>query len=166
MRNRTRLFLQGLAILVLSSRPINAAELGIRHFGLRGGLSANPDQFHGGLSFEAGSFKKWLLRPSFDLGFGNGVRLGAANFDALYPFSGKKWRPYAGGGLGLNFIDVTNGVGEGRGLDIEPVLNVVGGLEWAGTGRQSRATRRYIVEARVGLGETPDFKLTMGVVFE
>ena len=97
-----------------------------------------------------------------DLGFGNGVRLLALNLDAFYIFSPHPWRPYAGGGLGINFIDVTEGVGEGRGLDVEAALHIVGGIEW---GDLRAGFRRYLVEARLGVGDTPDLKLTAGIAF-
>jgi hypothetical protein len=91
--------------------------------------------------------------------------MGTANVDALYLFSARPWRPYAGGGLGVNFIDVTNGVGEGRGFEIEPVLNIVGGIEWGASKHGSRAHQRYVIEARLGFGDTADFKVGFGLAF-
>ena len=144
-----------------------ALEFGIRHYGARGGISLNPDQFHGGLFLDAGRLTSSLwFQPSFEFGLGNGVWLAAANMDALYPFAGgRSMRPYLGGGVGFNFFDVQDGVGEGRGLEIEPVLNVVGGLEWGAPRRKSRAPFRYVLEARLGVGATPDFKISAGITF-
>ena len=73
--------------------------------------------------------------------------------------------PYAGGGLGINFIDVTNGVGSGRGFQIETVVNIVGGVEWGGRKPGPGSSYRYVVEGRLGLGDTPDFKLSFGLAF-
>ncbi len=161
MKRHLQPFILAATVLVGLSDTSAAADLGLRHFGARGGVSANPDQFHGGVFMDAGRISFVRLQPSFELGFGNGVRLGAANLDAVYPFSGSTWRPYAGGGLGVNFIDVTDGVGEGRGISIEPVLNVIGGVE-----RHSKGdTRIYVIEARLGFGETPDFKIMAGLTF-
>jgi hypothetical protein len=144
-------------------QPANAQDLGLKSWGLRGGLSINPDQVTGGVFLNAGHISRQVrFQPSFDLGFGNGVRLGALNLDALYIFSPRPWRPYAGGGLGINFIDVTEGVGEGRGLDVEAALNIVGGIEW---GDLRVGFRRYLIEGRVGLGDTPDFKFMAGIAF-
>jgi hypothetical protein len=146
--------------------PTRAQDLGLQCWGLRGGVSMNPDQFHFGVFADAGQLTRQVrFQPGFELGLGNGVRLGAANFDALYLFKPRPWRPYAGGGLGINFIDVTNGFGQGDGLGIEPVLNVVGGIEWGEGGKGSRSARRYLLEARLGLGDTPDFKVTAGLTF-
>lgn len=152
------------ALVLLGAREVSSQDLGFERLGLRGGVSLNPDQFHGGLFADMGRvFGNVHFRPSFDLGWGNGVVLGAANADALYLFRPRSWRPFAGGGLGINFFDVTEGVGEGRGLDIEPVLNLVGGIEWGKSGKGSIG--RYLLEGRLGLGDTPDFKLSFGTRF-
>jgi hypothetical protein len=156
------------ALLVLASslvvdRPAAAQDLGFKSFGLRGGLSINPDQGTGGVFLNAGNFARRIrFQPSFDLGFGDGFRLGALNLDALYIFSPRPGRPYAGGGLGINFIDRTEGVGHGDGVDLEAAFNIVGGIEW---GALRAGLRRYLIEARLGLGDTPDFKLTAGITF-
>ena len=149
--------------LLAITKPVGAQDLGIKSWGLRGGLSINPDQGTGGIFVNAGHFSRRVrFQPSFDLGFGSGVRLGALNLDAFYIFSPRPWRPYAGGGLGINFIDVTEGVGEGTGLDVEAALHIVGGIEW---GDLRAGFRRYLVEARLGVGDTPDLKLTAGIAF-
>jgi hypothetical protein len=145
--------------------PVYAESIGLRSYGLRGGIAANPDQFYGGLHLDLGRLTERVrLQPSFEVGFGNGVILGAANFDAQYLFSGKSFRPYAGGGLGLNVFEVTNGQGESGGLDIGPALNLVGGVEW-GTRRGLRAVGRYLLEARLGFGDTTELKIAFGVSF-
>ena len=144
--------------------PSKAQELGLRAYGFRGGISLNPDQFHFGVYADAGRLTRNVrFQPSFDLGLGNGVRLGAVNLDAVYLFKPRRWQPYAGGGLGVNFIDVSRGYGQDSGLDIEPALNVVGGVEWGSYRR--RGFHRYLLEARLGLGDTPDFKMSAGVKF-
>lgn len=161
MKRYLQTLLLAASALMGVSHASSAAELGMRHFGARGGVSTNPDQFQGGIFLEAGRISFIRIQPSFELGIGNGVRLGAANLDAVYPFSGASWRPYAGGGLGVNFIDVTDGVGEGRGLSVEPVLNVVGGVQRHSEGE----SRIYVIEARLGFGDTPDFKVMAGMTF-
>lgn len=126
----------------------------------------SPDQFHGGLFINAGRIVSNVrFQPSFELGIGNGLRVAATNLDALHPFGGSSWRPYAGGGLGINFVDVTNGVGKGRGWKLETALNIVGGVEWGGSKRGSSPADRYVLEARLGLGNTPDFKISFGLAF-
>jgi hypothetical protein len=144
-------------------------ELALRSYGLRGGINMNPDQFNFGAHINAGNLASRVrFQPSFELGLGNGVTLACANFDAHYlftAFSERRIRPYAGGGLGINFIDVTNGIGRGGGLTISPVLNLVAGAEWGAPRRGSQAFRRYLLEARLGVGDTPDLKLVAGLSF-
>src|SRR5262245_32715010 len=157
----------GVSLSLLLAAGSFGQELGVRSFGLRGGINLNPDQFNFGAHVDAGRIfsERIRVQPSFELGFGNGVMLLATNFDAHYLFSAKSFRPYAGGGLGLNFIDVENGMGENGGLDIEPVLNLVGGAEFGAPSAGSRAFRRYLLEARIGLGDTPELKLVAGINF-
>jgi hypothetical protein len=146
--------------------PALGHELGVRSYGLRGGINLNPDQFNFGAHINAGNLTPRLrVQPSFELGLGNGVTLGSANFDAHYLFNVRQFRPYIGGGLGINFINVTSGMGRGSGLDVEPVLNLVAGVEWGAPRRGSRAFRRYLLELRVGMGDTPDLKLVAGYSF-
>ena len=160
-----RFFLGVFVSLLLASGSFGQ-ELGVRSYGLRGGINLNPDQFNFGGHMDAGRLTSRIrLQPSFELGFGNGVLLAATNFDAHYLFTAKRFRPYAGGGLGLNFIDVESGMGSGGGLDIEPVLNLVGGAEWGAPKAGSGAFRRYLLEARVGLGDTPELKIVAGINF-
>ena len=145
--------------------PASGESIGLRSYGLRGGVAANPDQFYGGLHVDAGRLTERVrFQPSFEVGFGNDVVLGSANFDAHYLFSAGSLRPYAGGGLGLNVFDVTSGTGEEGGLDLGPVLNLVGGVEW-GTRRGSRAVGRYLLETRLGFRDTPELKIAFGISF-
>ncbi|HXV64272.1 MAG TPA: hypothetical protein VEK15_26470 [Vicinamibacteria bacterium] len=149
----------GLLAGTLAATPLLAQELGVRSYGLRGGINVNPDQFNFGAHIDAGRLGPRIrLQPSFELGLGNGVTLAAANIDVHYLFAARAVRPYAGGGLGVNFIDVTSGVGRANGLDVAPVLNLVGGVEWG-------VPRRYLLEARLGLGDTPELKLVAGFTF-
>lgn len=152
------------SLAFLGARDASSQDLGFESYGLRAGISMNPDQFHGGVFADMGRlFANVRFQPSFELGWGNGVVLGAANADALHYFKPRSWRPYAGGGLGINFIEVTNGVGEGSGLEIKPVLNLVGGIVWGKA--KAGALGRYSFEGRLGLGDTPELKLSAGMRF-
>jgi hypothetical protein len=152
--------------LTTTSAPALAQDLGVRSYGVRGGINVNPDQFSFGAHVDAGTLSPRLrFQPSFELGIGNGVTLAAASFDVHYLFSERGWRPYAGGGLGINFVDVNRGFGASRGLDIEPVLNLVGGVEWGRPRENSRAFRRYLLEMRIGMGKTPDLRIVAGYSF-
>ena len=163
---QTRLLCLLLLAGVMTASTALGQELGVRSYGLRGGININPDQFNFGAHVDAGTLASRVrFQPSFELGLGNGVTVAAANFDAHYLFTARRFRPYAGGGLGINFIDVTSGIGQAEGLNIEPVLNLVAGAEWGAPRSGSRAFRRYLVEVRVGMGDTPELKLVAGLTF-
>ena len=141
-------------------------DLGVRSYGLRGGINMNPDQFNVGAHMDAGRLgSRVRLQPSVEVGFGNGVTLASANFDAHYLFSARGWRPYVGGGPGVNFIDVSRGFGASQGLQIEPVVNAVAGVEW-GTPKAGLGCRSALLARGASwLGKTPDFKIVAGFSF-
>lgn len=169
---RDRAYLEGMRTWLAASGalcvglvlPLPAAslDLGPRGFGVRAGVSVNPDQFHAGIHFQVGSGASLRFRPSLELGLGNGVRLGALGADVLYRLGEGRWHPFVGAGPGLNLIDVTDGVGEARGLEAKLVANVVAGIAWGG---RRKKLERYLLEVRGGFGDAPDFKLSLGVSF-
>ena len=148
----------GLALIWVFTSAVTASAqqpLGFRSWGLRGGLTIDPDQVHLGVHINAGEFAPRVrFQPSFEIGLGNDRIVGAINIDALYTFRKPSWRPYLGGGLGVALIDPK---GErGRDFNTEVGLNLIGGFEWG-----PRA--RYLLELRVGVGDIPSFKVTAGI---
>jgi hypothetical protein len=156
--------LLSLALLLLVPVTGSALDLGPHDFHLRAGFSLNPDQFHAGIQARIGSPARVVFRPSLDLGIGNGVRLLSLNGDVLYRFDRtKRLEPFLGGGPALSLVDVTSGVGESEGVTAHLAGHVVAGLNWLPP--RGKGGRRYLVEARAGFGDTPDFKLTLGIAF-
>jgi hypothetical protein len=151
-------------LLVLVSGSASALDLTPRDVHLRAGFSLTPDQFHAGVQARIGSTERIVFRPSLDLGLGNGVTLVTLNGDVLYRFEREgRLRPFLGGGPALAFVDVTDGVGESDGVEVELAGHVVGGFHWVPS--KSGGGLRYLVEARGGFGDTPDFKLSLGIAF-
>jgi hypothetical protein len=151
-------------LLVLGTVPATALDLAPRDVHLRTGFSVNPDQFHVGLQADVGSPTRVVFRPSLDVGLGNGVLLLSLNGDVLYRFDRSgRLQPFLGGGPALNLVDVTDGVGESDGLTAELAGHVVAGLSWLPA--KGKSGIRYLVEVRAGFGDTPDFKLTLGLAF-
>jgi hypothetical protein len=165
MRNRVsrphavaRIFFHGIALALFgvlsAATPASAQQpLGFRGWGLRGGVTIDPDQVHVGVHINAGEFAPRVrFQPSFEVGFGNDVVAGAINIDALYTIRRPSWRPYLGGGLGVGLFD-SEGSDD---FNVEAGLNLVGGFEW---GPRSR----YLLELRVGIGDIPNVKVTAGI---
>lgn len=151
----------GLVLLAGAPAAAQEADLGFRSWGLRIGATVDPDQVHFGLHLNAGNFAPRVrFQPSFELGLGNDLRVASINLDGLYLFDPKPWRPYLGGGLGVSIIDFDDDrlVERGDDVNVEAGLNLIGGLEWG-------PSHRYLLEARVGIGDIPEFKLTAGINF-
>lgn len=162
MKRTTLAFVTMLWIFFCLAPATAAAQegLGLRRFGVRGGVTIDPDQVHIGVHINAGQFApKVRFQPSFELGFGSDRTIGTINIDALYTFDPRPWTPYLGGGLGISHIHRDFGPGKGDAdHNTEVGLNLIGGLEWGDT-------HRYLLEARVGVGDIPGFKLTVGINF-
>jgi hypothetical protein len=138
-----------------------SADFKPQGYNARTGISFGPDQFNAGVHAQLGTRATPQIRPAVDAGFGNGVRMVMLGGDVLYQFGGTHWRPYAGGGPGLNFIDVTDGVGEADGMTMKLVAHAVAGTTWA----PRRGRRSYFVEGRFGFGETPNARVAIGMSF-
>lgn len=125
-------------------------------FGLRVGATLDPDQVHFGFHVRPSRISDHVrIRPSFELGLGDHVTIGAANLDIVYELDDDEIRPYFGGGPGLALVD--RDPPRGHSSDFEAGLNLVGGIEWG-------AGYRYLVEFRAGFGDLPDVKLTFGFI--
>jgi len=158
-----RLFAAVLVSLALILVPVAAqaqTDIGVRRVGIRGGLTVDPDQGHVGMHINAGNFApKVRFQPSFEVGFGSDRVVGMIHVDAFYRFDASGWSPYLGGGLGIGIISHDRGRNDGDDdVNVEAGVNLVGGFEWG-------PTDKYLLEARVGIGDIPDFKLTIGISF-
>ena len=133
-------------------------DIGVRRVGIRGGVTVDPDQGHVGMHINAGNFARRLrFQPSFEVGFGSDRTILMIHADALYMFDADGWSPYAGGGLGVGIIGRDDGPGDDD-VNVEAGVNIVGGFEWG-------SANQYLLEARAGIGDIPDFKLTIGYNF-
>lgn len=155
-----------IVVAVLAVVPAFATDaaaqgsIGFRGWGPRVGLTADPDQVHFGAHLDFGHFAEHVrFQPNFELGVGDDFTVGALNFEASYRFLSRwdAWSPYLGGGLGVNFIG-RDGVGEDT--STEAGFNVLGGIE-----RGLATGDRFFTEAKFGVTESPDFKLTAGWTF-
>jgi len=129
-------------------------------WGPRVGFSANPDQIVFGGQLIIGEIVPDLtFDPSLEFGFGDNATIIATNFDLHYHFdiSGSDWRPYAGAGIGIHFIEFDGGRFGNDDSDTE-----VGGNLVFGAGVPTSAGNRFFGELKVGLGDIPDLKVLVG----
>lgn len=159
MRNRSiRLFgtalLVGLTLLV----AIPHIVYGGNAVGPRGGYDFDSDNFVLGIEAEAGRvLESFRFAPSVDFEPGDNS-FTAINGDLrLYlfhlPESGLQFYGSAGPTLLFNGSN-------GGGSDTELGLSLVAGVKVP-----MKADNRYNIEARFGLGDIPDFKLMVAVLF-
>ncbi|TMQ69335.1 MAG: hypothetical protein E6K80_12050 [Candidatus Eisenbacteria bacterium] len=152
-----------LAFGALSFVPHAQAAAVLGGIGPRVGFSSNPDQLVlGGQAIIGELAPDLTFDPSLEFGFGDHSTVIAANFDLHYHFvlTGSAWRPYAGAGIGLNFIEVDEGFAADR-SDTE-----VGGNLILGAGVPTRSGNRFFSELKLGLGDVPELKLLVGWNFK
>jgi opacity protein-like surface antigen len=155
------------AVLIAASVAPALAQgtQGIRYggWGVRVGLSAEPDQAYGGVHFNLGEFAKDVrFRPTIEAGFGDDVLLLQALAEVHYVFSNVQvWRPYVGGGLGLAYADPDDDSDFDDDSDTEVSLAAMGGVETklkSGTG--------FMLELKIGFGDNdPEVKFGVGWTF-
>ena len=128
--------------LVLAAAPASAGA------GLHGGMSLSPDNFLVGLHFESTPMAENLrLVPSVEVGFGDVTMVGG-NLDLHYPLKTKsELAPYLGAGMTVNWFDHDSG----SQTDIGG--SVLGGIS---------LNRKIFLEAKLGLGDVPDWKFYVG----
>jgi hypothetical protein len=146
--------------------PLNAyaSTATFSSWGPRVGFSSNPDQIVFGGQMEIADVAPNLtFNPDLELGFGDHATVIAFNLDMHYNFevSGANWRPYAGAGLGINFIQVDTGP---FGQDASDTT--VGGNLIVGASVPTKTGSQFFGELKLGLGDVPDLKLMVGWNFK
>lgn len=147
--------------LLAGAGPVRAqqAEPDPRNgYGIRTGFGLDPDQYVAGVQALLGErFGILRFAPSADAGFGDDQSTYAfnADFTVPLPLPGSRSRLYAGAGPALVVWDPKDG-----GADTEIGFNLLAGTRMATHGRTM-----YNVEVRAGLGDAPDFRVLLGVLF-
>ena len=156
-----------LAVLIAASAaPVLAqGTTGIRYggWGVRAGLSHDPDQVYGGVHFNLGEFVKDVrFRPTLELGFGDDVTLFQGLAEVHYVFSKVQvWKPYVGGGLGFTYADVDEDSDFDDDSDTELSLAAMGGVE-----TKLKSGNGFMLELKIGFGDNdPDAKFGVGWTF-
>ncbi len=122
-------------------------------FGLRAGVSADPNQFHFGAHFVSDPLIGNLtFRPNLEIGVGSNVTTIAANFEFAYriPIPKRDFSAYVGAGPALNVFRSASDTNSGGGFNVLVGLEHKDGL---------------FGEVKVGALDSPEFKFTVGFTF-
>jgi hypothetical protein len=134
--------------------------LGFHGWGPRVGFTSGPGQFHIGAGLDLGDFVPNLrFQPNVEVGFGHSETIATFNAETAYYFPQRRassFSPFLGGGVGLN--SYSSGSFHGDSTDMG--LNILGGLEFPVSGSDT-----FDTEAKIGLTNSPDFKLTFSYMF-
>ncbi len=150
-----------IATLLMAATPALAQA----DWGLRGGLTIDPDQVHVGAHVNAGEiFNDGYFLPNVEVGFGDHGTLIALNPELVYRFDRRaraRWGFYIGGGLGINIYDWDDGPrGYRDDTDTELGLNILGGMS-----RARRGGGDLFLELKLGVADSPEAKVTVGLGF-
>ncbi len=150
-------------VIMMAALPIWAEEpgdtssgsdIGWRSWGLRVGLTTDPDQIVGGAQFNLGEFRPNLrFQPDVQLGVGDDFTTLYATAPVYYRFDvQEKFTPYAGGGVTLGFVDHDlPATSSGDETSFEIGARATGGLEWNRSGGTP-----FAVELSLGFGDVHD----------
>ncbi len=151
MATRLCLFVPVAGLVLGLSAP--AAAQG---FGVRGGVSIDPDQGYFGGHYETPPLIDSLFfRPNIEVGLGDHVTTTSLNMEFVYKFPrSSDWGLYAGGGPAINFYSFDNILGDDTSTD--GGVNILFGVE-------NRNGLSF--EVKVGAIDSPDIKFGVGWTF-
>jgi len=158
MKSRIATPLLLVMFLAVLSAPVFAqgtAHIGYQSWGVRAGLSSNPDQVYGGFHWNLGEFARNVrFRPSVEFGFGDHVNLVQGNAEVHYVFSKVQvWKPYVGGSVGVIYADPDKASSE-----TDLTLTGIGGVE-----TKLKSATSFFIEGKLGFtNNEPDFKAGVG----
>lgn len=152
----------GLMVLGLNPgmvTPAAAQDLAFQGWGIRGGVSDDPDQVIVGAHANMGEFIPNLrFQPSLELGFGDDHKTFTLTAPAFYRYPlNRTFTIYGGGGLVLGLDRDDEDRGGGTEFVISPEL--AGGFEWPAS------TGDVFVELGLLGGDLPNVRLMLGWSF-
>ena len=137
------------------SRPSNDPT-----FGVRVGVSGDPDQFFFGAHVETSPIIDHLtFRPNAEIGVGDDLTLFAFNFEFAYwiPLKNQPWRVYLGGGPALVIASPHNDHPHDGNTDVGGGFNIMIGIQHR---------KGLFAEFKVGAIDSPSVKFAVGYVFK
>lgn len=147
------------ALLALSFAAPASAQSQLT-YGIRAGVSGDPDQFVFGGHFETQPLIDRLsFRPNVEIGVGDDITLVAVNIEFVYsvPLQNQPWRVYFGAGPALNLYSFGDDrPGRSGDSELEGGVNILVGMQHSGG---------LFGEFKVGAIDSPDFKFVVGYAF-
>jgi hypothetical protein len=129
-------------------------------FGLRGGLSVDPDQLYFGVHTQTDRilFDQFQLRPNIEVGFGDNSTVVSLNGEIAYPFQlENRTRLYVGGGPSANIVSFNHPNDPTRDdTAVRAGLNFMFGIDFS---------ENYFAELKVGAIDSPQVKIGFGYTF-
>ncbi len=128
------------------------------------GFGVDPDQLLlGGQAIIGELAPNVTFDPGLEFGFGDHQTVVSVNLDMHYHFSieGSSWRPYAGAGIGVHFVqfDAPPGFQDDSETD-------VGGDFIIGAGAPTASGNRFFTELKFGLGDNYSLRGLVGWNFK
>jgi hypothetical protein len=147
-----------LLVVVLGAGEVQAGS--VPPLGIRAGYTnwESSDQFHVGAHAKLGDiFQNVAFTPGFEIGFDSDITVLTVNGDVAYRFTEfvtSPWGMYGGGSLSFNFVDWAGDSNTDLGLSL-----LAGGTYALDRGDE------LLAEIRVGVMDSPGFKITFGYTF-
>lgn len=135
-------------VLTVAVAALVAAAPAFAGPGIHAGLTLDPDDVLIGFHFQSRPVAENLVFvPSVEAGFGDATMI-AGNADLHYIFkTDSDLAPYAGGGITLNWFDFDGG------SETDFGGSILGGIQ---------LNPKLFLEAKIGLGDVPDWKIYVG----
>lgn len=154
-----------LAISMMATVTYGQEESSSSNIGLRAGYSISPDQIFLGAHMDMGQLVGPMrLVPNVEIGFGNSMTLVCINGDLVYDFADTPWS--VGGELGIIYTSWDDGgLSDIPGYDFDSSSTDIG-LSVLGNYRLAMSNgKTLLLEGKLGLANSPDFKITVGYNF-
>ncbi len=162
-----KIVILALAISMVASFAFaqEGAESKSTAFGARVGYSFSPDQFYVGAQADFGHvFGPGRLVPNFEIGFGDSFTTMCFNGDYLYDFEGTPWT--VGGEIGVIHSSWDDGgLSDIPGFDFDTSSTDIGLSVLGNYNLEMSNGKTLVLEAKLGLANSPDFKLGAGYYF-
>jgi len=153
-----------MALSLISTVAMAEGESSGMQIGLRGGLSLSPDQIHFGAHTDLGQLVGPMrVVPNVEIGFGDNLTMICINGDLLYDFPET---PFSiGGEVGINYMKYDFGDLGAFSSVVDDTSTDIGFSVLGNYNLVLNNGKTLLLEAKLGLANSADFKLTAGYNF-